>query len=422
MMNTQFITTAAEVDIVDPYRVPLERLDVSDPRLAIDERWKPFFKRLREEAPIHYLQDSQFGPFWSISRYDDIVAIEAKPEIFSSSWAYGGITILDMQDLDVQLRMFIAMDEPEHSQQRQSVAPAVQPAELRKHADLIRERTSSLLDGLPVGEPFDWVERVSKELTTRMLATLFDFPWEERQLLPYWSDWAANIDIGTDPVLNAEREKILFEMAAYFKKLFDERRAMPPQGDLLSMMAHSEHMSNLDEQSFLGNIALLVVGGNDTTRNSMTGLIQQINAYPEEWEKVKADHSLIPTAVTEAIRLQTPIAHMRRTLVEDTEFRGHKMRKGDKVILWYRSANREEEVFADADRFDVNRANSRRHLAFGYGIHRCLGSRLAELQLTTLIEEMLKRNMTVKKISPPERIPSCFVNGYHRQMVTITRD
>ena len=421
-MNTAFITTAGETDIVDPYEVALERLDVSDPRLAIDERWKPFFKRLRQEAPIHYLKDSQFGPFWSISRYDDIVAIEAKPEIFSSSWAYGGITILDMQDLDVQLRMFIAMDEPEHSQQRQTVAPAVQPTELRKHAELIRERTSSLLDGLPVGEPFDWVERVSKELTTRMLATLFDFPWEERQLLPYWSDWAANIDIGTDPVLNAEREKILFEMAAYFKKLFDERRAMPPKGDLLSMMAHSEHMSNLDEQSFLGNIALLVVGGNDTTRNSMTGLIQQINAYPEEWEKVKADHALIPTAVTEAIRLQTPIAHMRRTIVEDTEFRGHKMRKGDKVILWYRSANREEEVFADADKFDVNRANSRRHLAFGYGIHRCLGSRLAELQLTTLIEEMLKRNMEVKKISPPERIPSCFVSGYHRQMVTITRD
>ena len=420
-MIAEFKSTASAPEVVDPYSVPIEQIDVSDPRLKKKKKWKLYFKRLREEAPVHYIKDSPYGPFWSVTKYQDLMDVEAQPEIFSSSWKYGGITILDMQDLNVKFQMFIAMDEPEHSQQRLTVAPAVGPQELRKHATLIRERTSGLLDSLPENEPFDWVEKVSKELTTRMLATLFDFPWEDRNLLPLWSDWVTAVDAGADPKLNAEREKNLFEMAAYFKKLFDERKSAPPKNDLLSIMAHSEHLADMDEQNFLGNIALLVAGGSDTTRNSMTGFVQQINKFPEEWEKIKADHSLIPTAVTETIRLQSPLAHQRRTVVQDVEFKGQKMRKGDKVVIWHRSANRDEEVFPDADKFDVNRANSRRHLAFGYGIHRCLGSRLGELQLTILIEEILKRKMEIKKVAPPERVLSCFADGYHHQMVTITK-
>lgn len=232
---------------------------------------------------------------------------------------------------------------------------------------------------------------------------------------------AAKIDIGPDPVLNAEREAHVFEMAAYFKKLFDERKALPPAPNLLSMMAHSEAMSNLDEQRFMGNIALLVVGGNDTTRNSMSGLVDFIVRHPDQWAKVKADPSLASTAATETIRLQTPICHMRRTATQDVELGGQQIKKGDKVVLWYNSGNRDEAVFDDADTWNVERENSRRHLSFGYGIHRCLGARLAELQLQTLVEEMVKRNMDVSFAAPPERLPSCFTHGFHKMMVTVKK-
>lgn len=399
-----------------------ESLDVSRSELWRANSWRPLFARLREEDPVSYCPESFFGPYWSIARYDDVIAVEADPETFSSSWEYGGIVIFDMQDTGVQLRMFIAMDDPEHAEKRKAVAPAVAPSEIAKLSGALRQRTVDILDSLPAGEQFDWVHRVSIPLTTAMIATLFDFPWEERDKLPVWSDWAAKIDIGPDPELNAERERHVFEMAARFKELYDERRAAPPKGDLLSMMAHSASYGEMDEQRFIGAISLLLVGGNDTTRNSMSGTIEQINKFPDAWAKVKSDpENLASSAATETIRLQTPIAHMRRTATRDVEFRGKQIRKGDKVVLWYNSANRDESVFPDADRWDPERENSRRHLSFGYGIHRCLGARLAELQLTTLIEEMARRDMNVKLAGEPERLPSCFTNGFEHMMVTMSR-
>ncbi|MFN4134712.1 MAG: cytochrome P450 [Novosphingobium sp.] len=403
-------------------RLSHEGIDVSEGGLWARNAWRPLFARLRAEDPVNFCRHSFFGPYWSITRYDDIVAVESDPATFSSSWEHGGIVIFDMQDTGVQLRMFIAMDDPEHAEKRKAIAPAVAPSEIAKLAGPLRERTATILDALPVGKPFDWVHAVSIPLTTAMIATLFDFPWEERDKLPEWSDWAARIDIGPDPVLNAERERHVFAMAARFRELYDERRALPPRPDLLSMMAHSSSYGEMDEQRFIGAIALLLVGGNDTTRNSMSGLIEQINAFPDAWAAVKADvGGLVSGAATETIRLQTPIAHMRRTATRDIAFRGKTIRKGDKVVLWYNSGNRDEAVFPDADRWDPRRENSRRHLSFGYGIHRCLGARLAELQLVTLIEEMAARDMEVTLAGEPCRLPSCFTNGYEQMMVTMRR-
>ncbi|MEZ5689655.1 MAG: cytochrome P450 [Caenibius sp.] len=397
-------------------------LDVSRAELWKANSWRPLFEKLRSDDPVSYCPDSFFGPYWSITRYDDVIAVESDAETFSSSWEHGGIVIFDMQDTGVQLRMFIAMDEPEHTEKRKAIAPAVAPTQIQKLAGALRQRTAEVLDSLPVGKEFDWVHSVSIPLTTAMIATLFDFPWEERHKLPVWSDWAAKIDIGPDPQLNAERERHVFEMASRFKEIYDERRAAPPKGDLLSMMAHSEYYGDMDEQRFIGAIALLLVGGNDTTRNSMSGLIDQINRFPDAWAKVKADpEKLASGAATETIRLQTPIAHMRRTATRDVEFKGKQIRKGDKVVLWYNSANRDESVFPDADRWNPERENARRHLSFGYGIHRCLGARLAELQVATLIEEMAKRDMEVKIAGEPERLASCFTNGFEHLNVIMSR-
>ena len=396
--------------------------DVSRAELWVQNSWRPLFAKLRAEDPVNWCPESFFGPYGSITRYDDIVAVEGDPATFSSSWEHGGIVIFAMQDTGVQLRMFIAMDDPEHGEKRKAIAPAVTPTTLAALAGLIRERTIDILDALPEGEVFDWVHSVSIPLTTAMVTTLFDFPWEERHKLPGWSDWAARIDIGPDAVLNAERERHVFEMAARFRELFEERKAQPPRADLISMMAHAESFAEMDEQRFIGAIALLLVGGNDTTRNSMSGLIERINLFPDAWAKVKADPKrLAEGAATETIRLQTPIAHMRRTATRDVEFRGKQIRKGDKVVMWYNSANRDEAVFPDGDRWDPERENSRRHLSFGYGIHRCLGARLAELQLTTLIDEMAKRDMEVKLAGEPVRLASCFTHGYEHLPVTMSR-
>jgi len=395
--------------VLETPNAELTTMDVSRGELYEQGTWRPLFAKLRSEAPIHYCPDSVFGPYWSVTKYDDIVAVEGKPEVYSSSWEHGGIVIFDMRDTNVQLRMFIAMDNPEHDEKRKTIAPALTPSEMQKLVGPLRQRTSDILDALPLGEAVDWVSHVSVPLTTAMIATLFDWPWEERDKLPIWSDWAAKIDIGPDPVLNAEREAHVFEMAAAFKKLFDERKALPPKADLLSMMAHSTAMGDMDEQRFIGAIALLLV------------LVDFIIRNPVQWEKVKADPTLASTAATETIRLQTPICHMRRTAVADTVLGGQQIKKGDKVVLWYNSGNRDDAIFADAEVWDVTRENSRRHLSFGYGIHRCLGARLAELQLQTLIEEMAKRNMAFTLAGEPERIPSCFTHGFHKLMVSISK-
>ena len=396
----------------------LATLDVSRAEIYVADAWRPLFDRLLHEAPVHYCADSHFGPYWSVCGHADIMAVEAHPEVFSSSYEYGGITIASLTG-DMSLPQFIAMDRPKHTGQRRVVAPAFGPAEMTRMAGEIRARTTELLDTLPVGEEFDWVDLVSIELTTQMLAILFDFPWEDRRLLTLWSDWGGDIEAAVDPERTHIRHQHLLDMTAYFDRLFAERKALPPTGDLISMMVHSEAMGDMEFNERAGNLVLLIVGGNDTTRNSMSGAAHAFHQYPDQWAKLMADPSLIPGAVPEIIRWQTPLAHMRRTALADAEIGGHKIAKGDKIVLWYLAANRDETIFPDAERLDVTRANARRHLAFGFGIHRCVGARLAELQLQILFEEMAARRWQVKVTGEPEYVAQCFVHGYTKLPVTI---
>jgi cytochrome P450 len=390
--------------------------DVTDPTIYAADTWRPVFEKMRAEAPVNYCPESPFGPYWSITRHADIQAVEAHPDVFSSSFEHGGITVADLPDAN-----FIAMDRPKHGEQRRVVAPAFGPGEITRMADSIRHRTGELLDTLPFGEEFDWVDRVSVELTTGMLAILFDFPWEERRRLTFWSDVGADIASTFDPAANAVRNQHLADMTHYFDRLIAAKKDLPPTGDLISMMAHSEAMKHSDFAERTGNIILLIVGGNDTTRNSMSGGIVAFNRYPDQWAKLIADPAKAAGAAPEIIRWQTPLSHMRRTCLSDHEIGGQVIPAGGKVLMWYISANRDESVFPDAERFDIERPNARRHLSFGFGVHRCVGARLAEIQIQILIEEMLKRRMTVRITGEPEGVAQCFVHGYARLPVTIDR-
>ncbi len=381
-------------------------------------------RRLRHEAPIHYTADSEFGAYWSLTRYKDIVEVEALPLRYSSEMERGGISLVDSDFVEQssaesnRMEMFIAMDPPRHAEKRRVVAPAFTPSEITRLAGSIRERTAKRLDSLPKDEVFDWVKTVSIDLTTDMLAILFDFPWDERHKLPVWSDAITSLDMIKNH--QQERQVMMFEMAMKFFTLWQERLAAEPTPDLLSMMIHSNALSKMDQVEFIGNMALLIVGGNDTTRNSMSGLIDAITRWPEEWDKVLANPELAGNAASEVIRWQSPVAHMRRTVTEDHEFRGHQFKAGDKIGMWYVAANRDEEFFADGDRFIADRENARRHLSFGYGVHRCVGARLAELQISTLIEEMAKRNMRVELADKVVREAHPFVNQILSVPVRVT--
>ncbi len=402
------IPAAADID--------LSTLDITDPELWRRDAFWDRFARMRKEDPVHWCPDSPFGPYWSVTSYKDIMTVDTTHGVFSSE---GGITVVE-QDEDFALPMFIAMDPPKHDLQRKTVQSIVGPDNLKSFESLIRTRTSNLFDTLPVGEEFDWVDTVSIELTTMMLATLFDVPFEDRRKLTRWSDVATGRN---NPEIVSGEEQWrgeLMECLFYFTNIWNQRVNAEPKNDLISMLAHGEHTRNMTPQEYLGNLLLLIVGGNDTTRNSMTGGVYAFNKWPDQFAKLKADHALIPSAVSEIIRWQTPLAHMRRRALADYELGGKTIRKGDKVLMWYASGNRDEAQFTRPNDLWIERPRVRGHLSFGFGIHRCVGNRLAEMQLQILWEEFFKRFDHVEVLAEPERVPSSFVKGYTRMPVRLT--
>ncbi|HTO07095.1 MAG TPA: cytochrome P450 [Myxococcota bacterium] len=397
---------------VDPYSVPLDKIDVSDAELFETDTLWGYFERLRAEDPVHYYAQGEWGPFWSITRHADVVTVEKDPEVFSSARSI----VLQDPEPDFPLEAgFITMDGARHDAHRKVVQPVAAPRNLARLEPLIRERAIEILAGLPVGETFDWVDRVSIELTTGMLATLFDFPWEERRRLTRWSDITTadpEIDVsivGTEEQRRAE----LMECLETFTKLWKQREGKVGERlDFVTALANSEETRGLTPLEYLGTLILLIVGGNDTTRNSISGGVVALNQFPDQYQKLRDDPSLITNMVSEIIRWQTPLAYMRRTATRDVELGGKRIRKGDKVAMWYVSANRDESVFEAPNELRIDRKNARQHLSFGLGVHFCMGSRLAEMQLRVLWEEVLKRFRTVELVGKPVRVRNSFVKGY----------
>lgn len=405
------------------YSMPLEEINPSDPELFRTDTMWPYFERLRKEDPVHWAVSpyEDVGGYWSVTKYNDIMAVDTNHEVFSSEPT---IVLPDPAD-DFTLPMFIAMDQPKHDVQRKTVQPIVAPNHLAYLEPIIRERAGKILDDLPIGEEINWVDKVSIELTTMTLATLFDFPWEDRRKLTFWSDVATSAPesgiLGTtDPEIHEQmRRETLFECVEYFMRLWNERVNAPPQPDLISMLAHGEATRNMDRMEYLGNLILLIVGGNDTTRNTITGSVLALHQNPDQDRILRANPGMIPNMVSETIRWQTPLAYMRRKALRDIELNGKTIKAGDKVAMWYVSGNRDDEVIDRPNDYWIERPRVRQHLSFGFGIHRCVGNRLAELQLKIIWEEILARFPRLEVVGPPKRVYSSFVKGYEELPVVI---
>ena len=402
----------------EAYSTPLKDFHPGAPRLFQDDTLWPFFERLRKEEPVHYCTNAPIDPYWSVVKYNDIMRVNTDHGVFSSDAGLGGITIRDAPE-GYDWPSFIAMDQPRHSAQRKTVSPMFTPTHLDELAVLIRQRSAKVLDNLPRNETFNFVDRVSIELTTQMLATLFDFPFEERRKLTRLSDVTTALPKGMVVESPEQRRREMDECRAYFTNLWNERVNAEPRNDLISMMAHSEATRHMDPDNLMGNIILLLVGGNDTTRNTMSGSVLALNEHPDQYRKLRDNPALIDSMVPEVIRWQTPLAHMRRTALIDTEIGDKKIKQGDRVVMWYVSGNRDEEAIENPNEFIIDRPRPRTHLSFGFGIHRCVGMRLAELQLKIVWQEMLKRFDRIEVVGPPKRVYSSFVRGIESLPVRI---
>ena len=421
----------AGASVEDVYATPLAELDPArTERFQADTIW-PVFERLRREDPVHFTPESDFGPYWSMTKWNDIMAVDTDHEAFSSA---DGIGLPNRKSMAEQQKAmeamgqeprrrggagFITMDEPDHGPARKAVSPTLAPANIAKMAPVVRDRAGQILDSLPIGEEFDWVDLVSKELTAMTLATLFDFPFEQRRKLPWWSDMIMN-QPGHGPVESWQQKvEAMTECFSAFNELWNQRVNAEPGIDLISMMAHNPATRNMDVDVYRGNVVLLIVGGNDTTRNTISGSVYALNKNPDQYDKLRADPDLVLPMVSETIRYQTPLAHMRRTATRDVEIGGKTIKAGDNVAMWYISGNRDETGIENPNAFIIDRERPRQHMSFGFGIHRCVGNRVAEMQLTIIWEEILKRFPVIKLIGEPVRSYSSFVHGFESMRVVI---
>lgn len=337
--------------------------------------------------------------------------MEADPRRFSSR---NGFTFADLGD-DFKYRSILSSDGQEHLDKRRLIAPLMSLDGVQALEWTIQNAVIDILDAIPLGEPFDCVEQVSKKLTGRMLATMMGLPQSDYERLVHWTDIAAIIP-GPREVIKTfeEKDRLLQDCYSYFIALREEAQRLPKAKNFISLLVHSPEQKDMTNEEFLLFMIVLLVGGNETTRNSISGSLLFLDQNPDQRHIMYTIPATMKSAVSEIIRFQTPLNYMRRTATEDIQWHDKLIRKGDKVIFWYASGNRDPLAIDRPDQFIINRRYAGRHLSFGFGPHRCIGRHLAEIQIRILWEEIIRRNWIIRPCGEIRRIQSNFINGYEK--------
>jgi linalool 8-monooxygenase len=405
-------------------------IDLNDLDLYLDGPPHAAFARMRKEAPIYWQDEhrTSWEPgYWAITRYADIVHISKNPQLFSSAKGInitlGDPDVMNPQVVNALIGGMIGMDAPQHMAYRRICVPSFTPKAITGFEPRIRARVNDLIDQVALSGECDFVTTLAETLPIWTLAELLGAPQAD---LPLIIDWTNKLTGQSDPEFNPnaggpnEVVQTFFQLFTYGRALLEARR-QEPREDLCSIVANATiEGAELAPGALDGFFLLMVIAGNETTRNTISGGLWELTRNPEQYAKLRANPALLPNAVEEMLRIVSPVMHMRRTVTEDTELGGQKMRAGDKVVLWYGSANRDEEIFPDGDRFDIERKNASSHLAFGIGPHFCLGSRLGQVQIRIMFEELLKRLPDIRAVKPPQRMRTNFISGIKHLDVAFT--
>jgi len=392
-------------------------IDLKDPAIyAAGVPWAAFAD-LRQNDPVHWNPESDGAGFWAVMRHADIVEVSRQPLLFSSAHENGGHRIFNENEVGLTGAgesaigvPFISRDPPIHTRYRKFVMPALSPARLGDIEARIRSRITALVDAVPLGQAIDLVPALCAPLPLMTLAELLGVPVD---LWPKLYEWT-NAFVGEDdPDFRQSPEAMaatVGEFFAFCQDLFEARQAEPTD-DIASLLANAEIDGvPVPFRDFVGNLILVLVGGNETTRNSLSHTVGAFSDNPDQWDRLRADRSLLKNAASEMVRYASPVMHMRRTATQDTVIGGQAIARGDKVVLWYISGNRDESVYDEAERFDITRKGPP-HVGFGAGQHVCVGSRLAEMQLRVAFDILADRVSRFELQTPPRRFRSNFING-----------
>ncbi len=395
-------------------------IDLSDSRSYVAGVPHAFLAHLRRQDPVHW-QDEPGGPgFWAVTRYEDCVTVNRDYERFSSA-AQGTMPFeMGADEIAQQSLMMLNMDPPLHTRYRRLVNKGFTPRMVRDLEESIHRATDAIIDEVIERGHADFVTEISAELPLQVIAELLGVPQEDRHRMFEWSNRMVGNE---DPEYQEQQELALtsaMELYAYASELFAKKR-IDPHADLMSALTtveiEGERLSDMELELFF---LLLTVAGNETTRNLMSGAMHAFFQYPDQWQRLLADRSLLPSAVDEMLRFVTPVMNFRRTAMVDTELSGTKIAAGDKVVFFHASANRDEDVFTDPDTFDIGR-DPNPHIAFGGGgPHFCLGTNLARMEIRVMYEHLLDRMPDIRQDGEVQRLQSQFINGVKHIPVAFT--
>jgi cholest-4-en-3-one 26-monooxygenase len=394
-------------------------VDLSNPSAFAEGFPHAYFKLLRHEAPVHKNPEPNGPGFWVISKYEDLKAVSRDPATFSSAVAGTNIRDPEPDEILGTRAIMLNMDPPQHVQYRRLVNRGFTPRMVQKIEPHIRELATRIVDAVAPKGACEFVSEVAAELPMQVICEMVGVAEEDRRRIYDLTNLMIGFD---DPELQLspdDGKRAGLEIFMQAAKLADRAKAQPADDlatVLVSADVNGEKLSDLEFNSFF---LLLAVAGNETTRTVTSHGMRLLMEHPEQRARLVADPSLIPSAIEEILRCNPPVVYFRRTATRDTHIRGVKIPAGDKVTMWYPSANRDEDVFPDPDRFDVTRSPNE-HLSFGVGEHFCLGASLARLELAVIFEELLRRLPDIELAGPIRRLRSNFIDGIKVMPVRFT--